>query len=177
MVQQMLAGLFIVGGFFPIIMAESSLTLLTNENNVITGRFIDFLLISLPSCVYGGQNVDVEYQNVNTSQTNTLTNIFTVAYCQSSGSSSGLLAVRRRLGYQLTGLNSNTEYKIRYKIGSTYSNYLMATTRKVFDHKGINTGLSGWSAAMIVITATLSVAMFFLLLSFILSLVLSNNGH
>ncbi|KAL7834497.1 hypothetical protein SRHO_G00287440 [Serrasalmus rhombeus] len=171
---EMLAVLFVFGGFVPLIDADFVPKVLTTEDGVLTGRFPDSLLLSLPPCNYSGQSVDLEYLNVNTNEYKTLTNIFTVN-CTNGISTAGSAALSRNLGYQVTNLTNGTEYKFRYKIGATNSSYVLATTRRVFDYNGIDEGLPARSGAMVVITVILSLAMFFLLICLILSMVMSTS--
>ncbi|XP_072549980.1 uroplakin-2 [Salminus brasiliensis] len=173
----MLSVLFILGGFVLLINAEFTAKVLSVEDGVMTGRFSDSLLLSLPPCQFAGQTVDLEYLNANTNETKTLTNIFTVASCSTHSNKAGSTALSRNIGYQLMNLANGTEYKIHYKIGSEISNYMMATTRSVPDYNGINEGLSARSGAMVVITVILSLAMFFLLICLVLSTVLSSSGQ
>ncbi|KAG9282018.1 uroplakin-2 [Astyanax mexicanus] len=170
----MLSVLFILGGFIPLIYADFSATMLTVDDGVITGRFSDSVLLSLPPCdQYAGKSVDLEYLNVNTNQTTTLKSIFTVANCSSGINTVGSTAISRNIGYQLKNLSNGTEYRIHYQIGSNKSVPIMATTRSVPDF-GNDLSLPARSGAMVVITVILSLAMFFLLICLILSTVMSS---
>ncbi|XP_036436794.1 uroplakin-2 [Colossoma macropomum] len=170
----MLAVLFVLGGFVPLIDADFAPRVLTVEDGVLTGRFPDSLLLSLPPCNYSGQSVDLEYLNANTNENKILSNIFTIN-CTNGVYTAGSATLSRNIGYQVTNLTNGTEYKLRYKIGTTNSSYILATTRTVSDYNVIDEGLPARSGAMVVITVILSLAMFFLLICLILSTVMSTS--
>ncbi|XP_026777440.3 uroplakin-2 isoform X1 [Pangasianodon hypophthalmus] len=172
----MLAIILILGGLIPPIHTDDfPLSMLSAHDKVITGRFFDSLLLSLPPCTYAGKSVDLEYLNCDTNTSYILYDIFTVPNCNSSGNLTGSTAFSRNIGYQLTNLSNGTQYKINYKIGDIRSIPLMATTRTVADYTEIKLGSQGRSAAMVVITVILSVAMFILLISIIISMFVSPN--
>ncbi|XP_060768446.1 uncharacterized protein upk2 [Neoarius graeffei] len=167
----MLAVLLIVGGLIPQIHAGAfTIRILSADDNVITGRFLDSLLLSFPPCSFADQNVDLEYTNCNTSKNYTLDNIFTVPKCDNEDNRYGPPAHRMNIGYKLNNLTSGTQYKINYKIGNSKSNTVTATTRTANDYAKIGLGFPGRSAAMVVIVVILSVAAFILLISILVGL-------
>ncbi|KAF4073238.1 hypothetical protein AMELA_G00256580 [Ameiurus melas] len=174
----MLVVLLIMGGLLPRIHADDfPLSMLSVEDSVITGRFIDSLLLSLPPCTYAGQSVDLEYLNCYTNKNYTLYNIFTVPNCNSNGDLTGPTAFSRNIGYQLMNLTNGTSYIIRYKIGMNRSNPLMATTRSASSYTEIEVGFPGRSAAMVVITVILSVDAFILLIWISISTLVSPSDE
>ncbi|KAG7314539.1 hypothetical protein KOW79_021842 [Hemibagrus wyckioides] len=174
----MLAGLLIIGGLIPLIHADDFTTsLLSDVKEVTTGRLFDSLLLRLPSCSFAGQNVDVEYLNCNTNQSYILNNVFTVQSCDSGGDPKGSTVLSRNMGYQLTNLRNDTQYKINYKIGNVRSTPVIATTRIAANYNNIDLSYQGRSAAMLVITVLLSVAMFILLISIITSAFVAPTEH
>ncbi|KAI4900710.1 hypothetical protein NFI96_029143, partial [Prochilodus magdalenae] len=165
---KMLAVLFVLGGFASLINAEFPARVPNSADGVITGLFPNSLLLTLPPCKeYAGENVDLEYINADTNENKTLEHIFIVASCNAS--SIGF--------YHLLNLTKNTEYRLRYKVGTDNSSLILAHTRNVSDYNDIDSGLPGRSGAMVVITVILSLAMFFLLVCLILSTVLSTSGN
>ncbi|XP_047664963.1 uroplakin-2 isoform X2 [Tachysurus fulvidraco] len=170
----MLVVLLIIGGLIPLIHAEDfPPSLLSIKDKVITGQFFDSLMLKLPSCFYAGQNVDLEYMNCDTNQSNIQSNVFTVPSCGSMSDPKGSTVLSRNIGYQLMNLKNGTRYKITYKIGNLSSSSVIATTRTVANYNEINLSFQGRSAAMLVITVLLSVAMFILLISIITSVFVS----
>ncbi|XP_046695306.1 uroplakin-2 isoform X2 [Silurus meridionalis] len=167
----MLAVLLIMGGLVSLIHAQDfPLSVLSGENAVITGRFFDSLLLSLPPCTYAGKNVDLEYQDYNNNKSYILTNIFMVSSCVYIGDMQGSTAVSRNIGYQLMNLTNGTQYKINYKIGVNKSTSVIVYTRTAVNYRDVDLGFTGRSAAMVVITSILSVAMFVLLIGIIIVL-------
>ncbi|KAI5608362.1 uroplakin 2-like isoform X1 [Silurus asotus] len=168
----MLAVLLIMGGLVSLIHAQDfPLSVLSSEDAVITGRFFDSLLLSLPPCTYAGKNVDLEYQDYNNNKSYILTNIFMVSSCVYIGDMQGSTAVSRNIGYQLMNLSNGTQYKINYKIGVNKSTSVIVYTRTAaVNYRDVDLGFTGRSAAMVVITSILSVAMFVLLIGIIIVL-------
>ncbi|KAK3509124.1 hypothetical protein QTP70_020235, partial [Hemibagrus guttatus] len=175
---RMLAVLLIIGGLIPLIHAQDFTTsLLSDFKEVTTGRFFDSVLLSLPSCSFAGQNVDVEYLDCDTSQSYILYNAFMVSSCGNSSDPKGSTVLSRNVGYQLTNLRNGTQYRINYKIGNVRSTPVITNTRIAANYNNIDLSFQGRSAAMLVITVLLSVAMFILLISIIASAFLSPTEH
>ncbi|XP_066516103.1 uroplakin-2 [Hoplias malabaricus] len=173
---EMLAVLFILRGLVPFINADFPARVLTSNDGVMTGQFLDSLLLSLPPCELEGQSVDLEYLNVNTNENKTLTSIFTVPSC-TNVNTIGSTAFGRNIGYQLMNLSNGTAYRLHYKVGNVSSVTIFGTTITASDYNGINDGLPARSGAMVVITVILSVTMLLLLICLILSLALSTSGN
>ncbi|XP_062845155.1 uroplakin-2-like [Trichomycterus rosablanca] len=169
----MLALLIVLGGFVPLLdaasVAELQPSLLTTNNGVITGQYLDSLMLSLPPCEYAGQNVHLEYTNTITNDTMYINDAFMVPTCDNITCLDNPLSVNRGLGYQLSGLNDSTLYSVRYMIGSNKTVPVAASTIKMADYNTISEKLPGRSAAMIVITVLLSVAMFLLLVGLLVT--------
>ncbi|KAM9440850.1 uroplakin-2 [Clarias gariepinus] len=170
----MLAVLLIAGALIPLTHAQDfPLALLSTESQMISSRFFNSLLLTLPPCNYAGKNVDLEYQNLDINTKYYISNIFTIPSCINTGYPNGLSAFSRRIGYQLMNLNESTQYRIIYKIGNLSSTPLTASTRTAVNYTDIDLSFAGRSAAMVVITVVLSVTMFILLLGIIISLFVS----
>ncbi|XP_064207019.1 uroplakin-2-like [Anguilla rostrata] len=159
--------LIVFGVFFTIANAEFQLKLLGPSDGVVTSVFSDSLIVSLPPCSLAGKNVDLWYKNIATSKNNTLKNIFTVPKCISKRD---LVQINKVQGYQVTNLMTGTQYSLQYILDTDKSIVITANTTAVTSYSTINDGLPGRSAAMIVITVLLSVAMFILIVALIVSL-------
>uniref|UniRef100_A0A4W5M984 Uroplakin 2 n=1 Tax=Hucho hucho TaxID=62062 RepID=A0A4W5M984_9TELE len=163
------------------ITCEFQVSLLKESDGVVTGRFADSLLLSLPPCDLATQSVTLEYNNTDVS-VKTLVNIFKVLPCQlrrdiiSTIENNAQFTTSRNLGYQVTNLTTGSTYRLQYVVGAEKSNILEVSTRQVKDHNQIDSGLPARSGAMVVITVILSVSMLILLVALIVTVAHSLGG-
>ncbi|CDQ73204.1 unnamed protein product [Oncorhynchus mykiss] len=170
------------GMLFTLSNAEFQVSLLKESDGVVTGRFADSLLLSLPPCALATQSVTLEYNNTDTNESKTLVNIFKVLPCRfrrdiiSNIENNGQFTTSRNLGYQVTNLTTGSTYRLQYVVGAEKSNILEVSTRQVKDPNQIDSGLPARSGAMVVITVILSVSMFILLVALIVTVAHSLGG-
>ncbi|KAJ8276631.1 hypothetical protein COCON_G00083830 [Conger conger] len=171
--------LIVFVAFFTIANAEFALKLL--QNNVLTGNFSNSLILSLPPCSLAGKQVNLQYNSTGTNDANTLTEIFKVPGCRSKRGlisvteNNGQVTLNKELGYQVTNLRNGTEYSFQYIVDQDKSSVLTASTRTATSYTQIDESLPGRSAAMIIITVLLSVAMLLLIVGLIVSILIGNT--
>ncbi|KAJ8267055.1 hypothetical protein GJAV_G00137790 [Gymnothorax javanicus] len=173
--------LLIFGVFFNAANAEFALNLLQPDKGVVTSNFSNSLILTLPPCTLAGMTVNLTYNETGTGKSTLLTKIFTVPACRpkrdliSVTANDGQLSFTKNVGYQAKNLASGTEYSFQYAVGTEKSNVLTASTRTATSYTQIDSSLPGRSAAMIVITVVLSMAMFVLIVGLILSILLGTS--
>ncbi|KAJ8345247.1 hypothetical protein SKAU_G00294400 [Synaphobranchus kaupii] len=174
--------LIVFGMFFTIANAKFKLKLLEPSDGVLSSKFSYSLILSLPPCSLVGKNVDLAYNNTGTSESKALKSIFQVPNCRSKRDlisvteKNNHFTLTKDLGYQVNNLINGTQYSFQYVVDTEESNILTASTRAALSYTQIDDGLPARSAAMVVITVLLSVAMFILLVGLIISLFYGNSG-
>ncbi|XP_066565459.1 uroplakin-2 [Amia ocellicauda] len=161
--------------------ADFQASVLDGSGGLLTGVFANSVVLSLPPCTLAGQDVNIEYFNVPAGNKTLLTNLFTVPLCRykrdliSVNENNGQFVVSRTIGYQVKNLVPGIDYRFQYNVGSERSNVVEVTTRAGKDYNTIDDGLPGRSAAMLVITVLLSVAMFVLIAGMIAALFIAHR--
>uniref|UniRef100_A0A8C7HQY1 Uroplakin-2 n=1 Tax=Oncorhynchus kisutch TaxID=8019 RepID=A0A8C7HQY1_ONCKI len=172
------------GMLFTLSNAEFQVSLLKESDGVVTGRFADSLLLSLPPCAFATQSVTLEYNNTDTNESKTLVNIFKVLPCRfrrdiiSTIENNGQFTTSRNLGYQVTNLTTGSTYRFLTPVASKQNlkhSFCMLFI-SVKDPNQIDSGLPARSGAMVVITVILSVSMFILLVALIVTVAHSLGG-
>ncbi|XP_028931629.1 uroplakin-2 [Ornithorhynchus anatinus] len=155
---------------------------ISSLSGLLTPTLAESLLVALPPCHLTGGNATLKVQGVNGSSV--LQQRFVVPPCRgrrelvSVVDSSAGFATTRLNAYQITGLRPATTYVLSYVVqkGSVQeaSNKVRMTTLSRQKAELLVVGMAR-TGGMVVITVLLSVAMFLLLLGFIVALVLGSH--
>ncbi|XP_053308139.1 uroplakin-2 [Spea bombifrons] len=150
-------------------------TLLSTE--VLYQIFAKSVVIALPGCKDAGKPASLTVTS-KTNSSNPKVIPLTVPQCRLkrdlivlNNTASGNIPTIN-VGYQVIGLNPNTEYTAYYTIDSSKYSELSFTTLKGFGDPPVVFARSG---GMVVITVLLSIAMFLLLLLLVVTLILGGG--
>ncbi|XP_038610796.1 uroplakin-2 [Tachyglossus aculeatus] len=156
---------------------------ISSLSGLLTPALAESLLVALPPCHLTGGNATLKVQGVNDSSV--LQRRFVVPACRGRrelvsvvDSSAGFTSTRLN-AYQITRLKPGTTYTLSYVVqkGSVQetSNKVRMTTLSRKKAELLVVGMAR-TGGMVVITVLLSVAMFLLLLGFIVALVLGSRN-